>query len=228
MAEQRYLRNLNSISEEEQNTLLNSKVFIAGSGGLGGHILAHLLRIGIGSVTLIDSDTFDVTNLNRQLLCTTENIHLSKTDTALRYASAVNPSVKITAYQTRLTKENCSSLIQGHDLVLDAFDNIESRRILAAGCDELAIPYVYGGICGWSAQVGVFPPGTAAHRIAQLYPEKAALTDKSCLAFTPAVCASMQCAEAVKYLLHKGHPLTDRILYLDLLENEFEYIPFFK
>ncbi len=163
--ELRYQRNIGSITEEEQRTLFNRKVFIAGSGGLGGHIFAHLLRIGIGSITIIDADTFDFTNLNRQLLSNLNTIGVCKTEIAKQYAEAVNPSIKVTTHQTRLTEENGDDLIKGHDLVIDALDNIESRRVLASCCDRQGIPYVYGGICGWTAQVGIFMPGNAAGRI---------------------------------------------------------------
>lgn len=226
MAELRYSRNIGTISEEEQKLLKQKKVFLAGCGGLGGHIFAHLLRIGVGHITAIDGDCFDETNLNRQLLSGLDTLGKSKAMTAKAYAERVNPGVSVTTIQTFLNGENAAELLAGHDLVFDALDNIDSRRILAAECDRLGIPMVYGGIRGWNVQVGFFPAGTAAERIAMLYPPTAALIDKSCMAFTPAVCASLQAAEGLKYLLGRGNGLGDRLLYADLLENEFEEIPF--
>lgn len=226
MTEERYSRNIGALTEEEQLLLQQKRVFLAGCGGLGGALFAHLLRIGFGSVTAIDGDVFEITNLNRQLLSTMDLLGHAKADAAAQYAHAVNPSVHVETKKIFLTEENCDALIAGHDLVFDALDNIESRRILSSACDRLHIPMVYGAIRGWSAQAGVFPPGTASQRISMLYPASAALNDKSCLAFTPALCASLQAAEAVKYLLQKNSCLTDRLVYVDLLEQEFEKIPF--
>lgn len=227
MTELRYSRNIGTVTEEEMAILQSKKVFLAGCGGLGGNILSHLLRIGIGSVTAIDGDVFDETNLNRQLLSSTEVIGQSKAVTAAVFGKQVNPSVKLNTQHLFLTEENCPSLIAGHDMVIDALDNIESRRTLSAGCDKLGIPMLYGAIRGWTAQIGVFPPGKAFQRICTLYPKETALTDKSCLSFTPALCASIQVSEAVKYLLGKENCLLDRLLYIDLSEYDFEEIPFF-
>lgn len=224
MSKDRYSRNIGTITEEEQLILQQSHIFIAGCGGLGGYLINHLLRIGIGTITAVDCDSFDSTNLNRQLLSSTATIGIPKTEIADCYAKAINPDVHFQVYNVRLTEDNVSSLIQGCDLVLDAVDNIESRYILAKACDRLQIPFVYGAIRGWSAQIGIFPPGTACSRISLLYPENARLTDKSCLSFTPALCASFQASEATKYLLKKSGCLTDRILLLDLLTNDTEEI----
>lgn len=226
MTDSRYLRNFDAITEEEQTLLSHSRVFIAGSGGLGGHLFSDLLRLGVGHITIIDGDVFEISNLNRQLLSSQDTLGVSKAAAAAAYAASVNPTVEVSAGHIFLTEENCAGLISGHDLVLDALDNIESRYILSKKCDDLKIPYVYGAICGWSAQIGFFPAGTAFQRIQMLYPQEMKLKDKSCLSFIPAVCASHQAAEAVKYLLRRKPSLQDSVLYLDLLEQETERIPF--
>lgn len=223
----RYSRNFSTITEEEFETLQSARVFVAGCGGLGGNLIMHLLRIGIGHITAIDGDSFEPTNLNRQLLCTMDTLSHPKAETAEEYAAKVNPDVDFTAIRTLLDETNADALIAGHDLVLDALDNIGSRRILAAACDCAGIPLIYGGICGWSAQVSVLPPGTAAARINQIYIPGTAISNKSCLSFTPAFCASVQTAEAVKLLLGKPSELNGNLLFADLLESEWELIPFF-
>lgn len=226
MYENRYTRNIGTLTEDEQEAFRGKRVFIAGSGGLGGHILAHLLRIGVGHITIIDGDVFEESNLNRQLLSSVEVIGRPKAEVAAEYAAAVNPSVSVTALPVMLNGANAVSLLSGHDLVIDALDNIESRRLLAKACDELSLPYIYGAICGFVSQVGTFPPGTAEKRLSVLYPPKAAITNKSCIAPTPALCASMQASEAVKWLLGREGCLTGSILYADLLQMEFDEIPF--
>lgn len=225
MIPNRYTRNIGTLTVDEQALLGGKRVFIAGCGGLGGHLIAHMLRIGVGHMTAIDGDVFDESNLNRQLLSSVDVIGRSKAEVAAEYASCVNPSVSFQALPVMLNEENALSLISGHDLVLDALDNIESRRILAKACDELQIPYIYGAICGFVSQVGTFPPGTAEKRLSVLYPPKAALTDKSCIAPTPSLCASLQATEAIKWLTGKGDCLTGSILYADLLQMEFYEIP---
>lgn len=226
MTETRYSRNIGAITEAEQQLLSQSRVFIAGAGGLGGYLFSYLLRTGVGQITIIDGDSFDESNLNRQLLSSNDVIGLSKAAIASDYALSVNPSVKVKAIKTFLTEENCESLLKDHDLVLDALDNIESRRILAKGCDCLKIPCVYGAIRGWNAQISFFPAGTAEKRMQLLYPSGSTLSDKSTLSFIPALCASYQSAEAVKYLIHRTPSLQNSLLYLDLLEQETEEIPF--
>lgn len=226
MIELRYSRNIGTISEKEQDILKNCKVFVAGCGGLGGNIIFHLLRIGIGSITAIDGDVFDETNLNRQLLSSMNTLGVSKAEIAASYAKEVNPLVQFDTKHIFLTVENADALITGYDLVIDALDNIDSRRILASACDKAGIPYIYGAIRGLTSQVGIFPAGTARKRIDTIYPVDAALSDKSCLSVTPAFCASLQVTEAVKYLLHREDCLTDRLLYCDILEHEFQEIPF--
>lgn len=221
----RYSRNFNTVTKEEFRILQNSRVFVAGCGGLGGNLITHLLRIGIGRITAIDGDSFEPTNLNRQLLCMTDTLSRPKAEVAGAYAAQVNPDVSFCAIRTRLDETNADALIAGHDLVLDALDNIDSRRILAAACDRCGIPLIYGGICGWTAQVSVLTPGTAARKMEQIYMPGTEISSKSCLSPTPAFCAAIQAAEAVKLLLGKPGSLNGNLLFADLLENEWELVP---
>ena len=122
-----------------------------------------------------------------------------------------------------MTAENAAALLSGCDIVLDALDNIPSRRTLAAACAEAGIPYVYGAIQGWVAQAAVSMPGDGL--IEKLFPREVEIRDKSVLSFTPALCAAMQTALCVKLLV--GRPVeTGSIQYFDLLNQEFETIPF--
>ena len=121
-----------------------------------------------------------------------------------------------------LTESNVVDLLADCDLVMDALDNIQSRKILAAACERAKIPYVYGAIQGWVAQAGVSMPGD--NLIGKLFPEEVEIRDKSVLSFTPALCASMQTSLCVKLLT--GRPVeTGTIYYFDLLNQEFETIP---
>ena len=223
MVSERYSRNIGAITEAEQEALLGRRVLVAGGGGLGGNVIADLLRIGVGGVTLVDFDRFDETNLNRQLLCTIPDIGRAKADAAAEYAAAVNPDVRFTAVRERLDGSSCRRLLSGHDLAIDALDNAESRAELAAACREAGIPLVYGAVCGWTLQVTVILPEHPTGLVERLYAGGAS-KNKACLSFTPAVCAGIQTAEAVKLLLGKPTELAGRLLCMDLLQNEQEYI----
>lgn len=220
--DQRYIRNLNALTEEDCKLLQTKKICVVGCGGLGGYIIELLLRIGVGKITAIDGDIFEESNLNRQLFSDETVLGIKKTEVATIRATKVNSRVKFEGIQTFLTKENSQDLIKGHDVVIDALDNIESRKILANTCDSCGVPMIHGAINGWVAQVTVLMPGSGL--IDKLYSESAKIKDKSSLAFTPALCASLQVSEAVKILANKGTTLVGKLLYADMLNMEFEVI----
>ena len=217
----RYVRNIPALSEEECLTLRQKKLLLVGCGGLGGHILEQLARIGVGAIRVVDGDVFEETNLNRQLLSEVSILGSGKAKAAADRIRRVNPDVMVESAAEFLTEENAAMLLHGCDAVLDALDNIPSRKILAAACAEAGIPYIYGAISGWVAQAGVSMPGDGL--IELLYPEGTILKDKSVLSFTPALCASLQVSLCVKLLT--GRPVeTGTIYHFDLLNPELEAI----
>jgi len=221
--DRRYARNIPALTEEECLLLRKKRVLVAGCGGLGGHIIDQLARIGIGSLRVVDGDVFEETNLNRQLLSSVPLLGVSKAGAAAAHIARVSPETAVEAVEAFLTEDNAARLLEGCDLVLDALDNIPSRKMLAAACGKAGIPYVYGAISGWVAQAAVSMPGDGL--IDALYPAGIEVSDKSVLSFTPALCASLQSALCVKYLV--GRPLeTGTVYYFDLLNQEFETIPF--
>lgn len=221
--DERYVRNLPALTEEECRLLQQKRVLVVGCGGLGGHIIDQLARIGIGSLRVVDGDVFEPSNLNRQLLSSVPALGVSKAKTAADHIASVNPETAVEAVETFLTESNASELIEGCDIILDALDNISSRKILASACADAGIPYVYGAIQGWVAQAAVSMPGDQL--IEALYPEEIEISDKSVLSFTPALCASLQTSLCVKYLV--GRPVeTGTVYYFDLLNLEYETIPF--
>jgi len=218
----RYIRNVPALTREECALLRTKQVAVIGCGGLGGHLLDLMARIGIGSIVAVDGDVFEETNLNRQLLSTVSLLGTSKAEAARLRVLEVNPDVTIQAMNVFLTEENARTLIQGCDAVLDALDNIPARKILARACEEARIPYIYGAISGWVAQAGISMPGD--QMIETLYPEGTVARDKSVLSFTPALCASIQSSLCVRLLV--GRPVeTGTVYYFDLLNQEFESIP---
>ena len=222
MMDVRYERNIPALTEEECLALQNKRALVVGCGGLGGHIIDMLARIGVGSLRVVDGDVFEPSNLNRQLLSEVPLLGIKKAKTAADRIARVNPQVHVEAVEEYLTEANVWGLISGCDVVLDALDNIPTRKLLAEACAKAGIPYVYGAIAGWVAQAAVSMPGDGL--IEMLFPEEIEIRDKSVLSFTPALCAAMQTSLCVKLLT--GRLVAAGTVYcFDLLNQEFETIP---
>ena len=220
--EPRYARNIPALTKAECCILREKRVMVVGCGGLGGHIIDQLARIGIGAIRAVDGDVFEETNLNRQLLSSVPLLGTAKAKAAEDHIRRVNPEIKAEGVAAFLTEENAEMLLSGCDLVLDALDNVQSRKILASICKKVGIPYVYGAISGWVAQAAVSLPGDGL--IDLLFPEEVEIRDKSVLSFTPALCAALQGSLAVKLLV--GRPVeTGTVYHFDLLNPELEIIP---
>ncbi len=225
----RYIRNENMLSPEENRSLRKFRVAVVGCGGLGGHIIEMLARMGIGYITAIDGDVFEPHNLNRQLFSIPANLGKPKALEAEKRINEVNPGVKITARQVMLTPDNAEELLVGHDVVCDALDNISTRKLVAKTVAALNIPMVFGAIAGWYAQIGVIMPGNPL--LDKIYPEginKGAETQLGNPSFTPALAASLQVAEAIKVLLNKKGVLKNKLLVVDTLKHHYEVIDFSK
>ena len=219
--EERYIRNLGALTEQECDLLHTKTVFVAGCGGLGGYLIEMLLRLGIGEIRAADGDVFEASNLNRQLLSSPAALGQSKVEAAAMRAALVNPDVRFVPLPEYVTEENAAELIRGSDAVLDALDNIQARRILARACAEEGIPMIHGAICGWSAQAAVIQPGDDL--IDRIYPEGVSLSSKASLSFTPPFCAALQTALCTRLLV--GRPLEAGRFYIaDLLDMEIERI----
>ena len=217
--EERYIRNLGALTEQECAVLRTKTVLVAGCGGLGGYLIEMLLRLGVGTIRAADGDCFEASNLNRQLLSSPLSLGQSKADAAARRAALVNPDVRFVPISQFVMTENAAELIQGCDAVLDALDNIQARRILAHACAEAGIPLTHGAICAWSAQAAVVMPGDDL--IDRIYPEGVSLSSKASLSFTPPFCAALQTALCTRLLTRR--PLeTGRLYVADLLNMELE------
>ena len=218
----RYERNFPAITESEQEKLKNSRVFIAGCGGLGGYIIEVLVRIGVGHITACDGDSFAPSNLNRQLLSTVSLLDVSKAKAAVCRGAEINPEIEVTAKECFVTEENVAELISGHDLVIDALDSGNARNILAKEAKKQGIPMVSGAISGWFGRVFVLMPEDEIPDYLWLGSEGA---PRGNLGFTAAMIASIQAAEAVKILIGRGEILHGRMLEIDLKTSEFEDVP---
>lgn len=220
--EPRYARNIPALTEEECLALQKKRVLVVGCGGLGGHIIDQLARIGVGFLRVVDADVFESSNLNRQLLSQVPLLGIPKAGVAGEHIARINPGVSVETVEAFMAHDNVRQLIADCDIVMDALDNIPSRRILASACAEAGIPYVYGAIQGWVAQAGISMPGD--NLIGKLFPQEVEITDKSVLSFTPAMCAAMQVSLCVKLMVGRSVE-TGTVYYFDLLNQEFEVIP---
>ena len=215
MIPERYSRQQAIVGEDGQRLLAQKKVLIIGCGGLGGNLIENMLRIGVGSITAVDPDRFEESNLNRQLLSTEPLLGTPKAEAAAARAKAVNPAVAFCALPRAFSAETGDELVRGCDLVLDGLDNVADRLTLEDICARQNVPLVHGAILGELVQVAVVPPGSAM--LHALYANATfGKRSKASIAYTPACCAAIQCAEALKLLLGQRPPLWGKLLQLNL------------
>ncbi|MBN1906898.1 MAG: HesA/MoeB/ThiF family protein [Deltaproteobacteria bacterium] len=222
----RYIRNLESITLEDQLTLARSRVCIIGAGGLGGQIILLLTRLGVGNLVIVDCDLFDETNLNRQMLSSMDALGRPKAIVAEEEVAKINPAINVTAYNLRLTKNNAEEIFQGSQVIIDALDNIPDRFILETTAKKMGTPLVHGAVAGFIGQVmTVFPDDAGMENIydknrGPIPPEKNPALKLGAPAVTPAIIASFQVMETVKILLHRKEQLRNTMLYLDASKSE--------
>lgn len=221
----RYIRNMNMLTKEENERLKNFKVCVVGCGGLGGYIIEFLGRLGIGSITAVDGDVFDVTNLNRQILSDETVLGKSKAFIAKLRMEKVNSEIEINAIPSFFTKENGMDIIKNHDVIVDALDNLSVRLCLQECCKEQSIPLVHGAIAGWYGQVcTIFSGDDTLNKIYPKETDRGIETDLGNPSFTPALVASIQVSEVLKILLNKGQLLRNQLLTINLLDHDYEII----
>lgn len=220
---ERFSGNLGAFTEDEIRFIGEKSACVVGCGGLGGYVINCLARFGIGRLTLIDGDDFAESNINRQLFATAQSIGKNKAVACMDMLVSAGVHSAIAARPVMLSRENAEELIAGHDVVMDCLDNIQSRRLLADVCGRLGIPLVHGAISGLCGQAASIFPGDRLFDI--LYPSDDAVSLGNPV-FTPQLVASIQSCEAVKILVGRSPGLRNRVLYVDLQNNDFEIVNF--
>jgi len=213
-----FARNLGALTPEQQETLGRGRVTVVGCGGLGGHVIELLVRIGVGHLCLVDPDVFSLSNCNRQLHALADTLGRNKAETALARCRAIHPHCALTAWPCDFRSVSVDAL-QG-EVMVDCLDDIQARRELAALCRDHAMPLVHGAVSGWYGQVGVQLPGYDL--LAGLYPEHLAPTSGQAppvLSFSAAMVAAHQACETVKLLLGLPSSLHNSWLHIDLLHG---------
>src|SRR5438876_11793567 len=226
----RYSRHLliPEVGEAGQLKLLGSRVLLIGAGGLGSPASLYRAAAGVGRLGIVDADVVDETNLQRQIVHSTDSLGEPKTDSARHRIEALNPDVEVVPFRERLTSENIERILEpGWDVIVDGADNFPTRYLVNDASVWHDIPVVHGSIFRFEGQVTVFKPGAGpCYRclFAQPPPPEMApsCAEGGVLGVLPGVIGSIQAAEALKLALGIGEPLVGRLLLYDALSSEFD------
>ncbi|MDX6725502.1 MAG: sulfur-carrier protein adenylyltransferase/sulfurtransferase [Baekduia sp.] len=221
---QRYSRHflLPEVGVEGQQKLLDAKVLLLGAGGLGSPTALYLAAAGVGTLGIVDDDTVDVSNLQRQIIHTTDRVGTPKVDSAEKAIHDLNPDVTVRKYETRLDASNIVDIIKDYDIVVDGVDNFPTRYLLNDASVRLKIPVVSAAILGFEGQLSVFAPYDGpCYRCLFRQPPPAELAP-SCgangvLGVLPGTMGLLQATEVVKLIIGEGDPLIGRLLIYDAL-----------
>jgi sulfur-carrier protein adenylyltransferase/sulfurtransferase len=224
----RYSRHLimPEVGMDGQLKLKQAKVLCIGTGGLGAPLGLYLAAAGVGRIGLVDFDTVDLTNLQRQILFDTNDIGRPKIEAATNRLRNLNPDIQIDNFETRLTSENALDILKDYDIVVDGTDNFPTRYLVNDACVILGKPNVYGSIFRFEGQITIFGyPGGPCYRC--LYPEPPppglvpSCAEGGVLGVLPGIVGAIQAAETLKLIIGKGEPLVGRLLLFDALAMRF-------
>lgn len=225
----RYSRHLllEEVGKDGQLRLKQSRALVIGMGGLGSPISLYLAAAGVGTIGIVDFDAVELSNLQRQILHSTENVGKKKTQSAKARLLEVNPEVNVVVHEEHIAVENALKLIADYDVVIDGTDNFQTRYLVNDACVLGKKPLVYGSIFRFEGQATVFypPTGPCYRCIYPDPPESGAVpncAEGGVLGVLAGVIGSIQAAEAIKLLLGKGQTLMGRLLLYDALEANFD------
>jgi len=230
MISERYARQvvIPEIGPDGQAKLRNARVLVVGAGGLGSPILLYLAAAGVGTLGIADNDRVSASNLNRQILYTTQDMERSKALTAVQHVRALNPDVKAIPYEERVLRDNGPVLVPQYDLVVEASDNLETKALMNELCVNAKLPLVWGAVVRFEGQMGTYLPGHACRSCVfpQLpqpgtYPSP---TELGVVGASAGVIGTLQAVEALKILLGIGEPLVDKLLLWEGAQMAFDII----
>jgi molybdopterin/thiamine biosynthesis adenylyltransferase/rhodanese-related sulfurtransferase len=225
---QRYSRHLliPEVGSEGQARLLGSKALLIGAGGLGSPAALYLAAAGVGTIGLVDFDVVDVSNLQRQIVHTTDRVGERKVESAKIAINALNPEVKVVAHEEMLVADNVERIIAGYDVILDGTDTFETRYILNDAAVAAGIPVVHASVFRFEGQLTTFVPYEGpCYRCLYPTPPPPELAPgcsvAGVLGVVPGILGLLQTNEALKVLLGIGNTLAGRLVLFDALETEF-------
>jgi adenylyltransferase/sulfurtransferase len=228
----RYSRHilLSEIGSEGQERLRAGRVVVVGAGGLGSPALLYLAAAGVGTLGLIDCDTVELSNLQRQVLYDSRDVALAKTSAAQRRLAGLNPDIAVVAHAVELGARNARDILSNYDVVVDGCDRLGTRYLVNDACVLLRRPLVSAAIHKFEGQALTYVPDRGpCYRC--LFPEPSQAEIPTCaqagvLGVLPGVLGAIQAAEAIKILLGVGELLVGRLLTFDALEMRFREFPF--
>ena len=224
----RYARHLMlpEVGEKGQRKLLESKVMVIGAGGLSSPAALYLAAAGVGTIGIVDFDLVDASNLQRQILHSTERVGAPKVESARRTLNALNPDVEIIAHRARIDASNAESLLEGYDVIVDGSDNFPTRYLINDASLRLGIPVAHGSIFRFDGQASFFVPYQGpCYRC--IFPEAPPpelapnCAEAGVLGGLPGIIGSIQATETIKHLLGIGESLNGRLLVYDALDQSF-------
>jgi molybdopterin/thiamine biosynthesis adenylyltransferase/rhodanese-related sulfurtransferase len=230
--QQRYARHLSipEVGEAGQLKLKRARVLLIGCGGLGSPAALYLAAAGVGSLTLLDFDVVDETNLQRQVLFEEDDIGTPKAQAARARLMKLNSQIGIHAIVGKLSAENAGDLVPQHDIVIDATDNFSARYHIGDACVKYGKPLVHASIYRFDGQVSVFLPGGPCYRC--LYPAAPpkelapSCVEAGVLGVLPGVMGTLQAVECLKLILGMGTPLAGTLLAYDALDSSFTHLDY--
>jgi molybdopterin/thiamine biosynthesis adenylyltransferase len=213
------------IGEAGQQKIKGAKVFVAGIGGLGSISSYYLTAAGVGHLKIVDKDKVDCSNLNRQIIHWSDNIGEWKSNSGVRKLKSLNPNCSIEAIHVEITEDNCLDLIGDCSAIVDAMDNMKTRRILNAASIKKEIPFVYGGVNQLDGIASTFIPGKTPCLECVFPGDRPESAPPGILGPAPGVIASIQVIEAIKIIVGMDGLLTGRLLFFcgyDMTFREFK------
>ena len=226
----RYARHLSlpEIGDDGQCKLKSSSVLLIGAGGLGSPAALYLAAAGVGTLGVIDGDTVDESNLQRQVLHGESDRGKRKTDSARSRLMEINSSVAVKTFSYRLTPKNAVETLTGWDVILNGADNFPTRYLVSDTCVALGIPHVHGAIYRFDGEITLFPSGGPCYRCLHPSPpglgEAPSCAEAGVLGVLPGVIGTLQALEALKCLLNLGDSLAGRLLLFDALSLRFREV----
>lgn len=219
----RYSRQImmSDFGEEGQKRLKKAHVLIAGVGGLGSPVAIYLSTAGIGQLTIIDCDSVDVTNLNRQILHWEGDVKRRKVESGEQKLNKINSAIVIKTLDVRIDRDNIEDLLDGVDVVMDCMDNMETRFVINEACVKKGVPMIHGGVREMLGEVTTILPRKTPCLECLLPRDLAKKETFPIFGATAGLVASIQVLEAIKLLSGTGTLLTDRMLFIDGSSMEF-------
>ena len=227
---QRYSRHIimPQVGSEGQRKLLDAKVLIIGAGGLGSPVAIYLALAGVGTLGIVDFDTVDITNLQRQTLHHNDDVGRSKVESAKETLLAYNPDVNVITHNVFMTSENAMGLMADYDIIVSGADNFPARYLINDAAYLSNKPLVDGSILIFDGRATTYVPGKGCYRC--LFPEPPppgevpSCAEAGVLGMLPGLVGSIQATETVKLIMGVGKSLSGRLLLIDALEMDFREV----